>query len=396
LQCQISSTGNLIEDLAADKGTCDAAVASITISTARQEMGILFAYPYYQSFVGIMVKSDAGRASGWSFFEPFGIDLWIAIAVTMFVWPAAIFAIEILSLRSKVNYRETYNGLEEATWRSLWALQHGGTFEVTSLGARIAVLSFAFFALILCSSYTANLAAFLTTQRTNTIRSVYDLSGLAVSSVAIYIPYLKSQYGILALDANISDVEMVVAEADLVAKGSLASFMYDNVVSEYVAASFPGCAVRVLPDKVQPFDYGIAFKKGTDPELVDSISTAILTLQEQGIISQYENRFLLKNSPCSGANADTSSDQISFDSVYGLWVILCAGLVAGVIIMLFVRRHRIEAWEAHKKELAGLPDGVGPDKEEKHNEFVHTKSDLLRMPSDVLNILEERAKTTNS
>jgi len=396
LQCLTSSTGELISDLAADKGPCDIAVASITISTTRKEMGVQFAYPYYQSFVGVMVKADVGRTTGWSFFEPFSPDLWIAIAVTMFVWPATIFAIEVFSLRSKLTYKETYCGLEEATWRSLWALQHGGTFEVTSLGARVAVLCFAFFALIISSSYTANLAAFLTVQRSNAINSVYDLSGLAVSSVAVFIPQLKSQYGIIASDANISDVDMVVEQADLVAKGALAAFMYDNVVSEYVAATFPGCAVRTLPDKVQPFDYGVAFKAGTDPELIAEMSIAILGLQEEGLITTYENRFLLKNSPCSSAKVDNSSDRISFNSVYGLWVILCAGIVAGVIIAFFVRRHRVRAWEAHKKEMAGLPNGVAPDKEEKHNTFVRQKSDLHRMASDVLNKLDEHAKTTSS
>jgi len=258
------------------------------------------------------------------------------------------------------------------------------------------VICFAFCSLILSASYTANLAAVLTTQRTTAIRSVYDLTGLAVSSIDTYIPYLKSQYGIIASDSNVGNVEGVVKEADLVAKGSLAAFMYDNVVSEYVAASFPGCAVSVLPDKVLPFDYGVAFKKGTDPELVSNISTAILTIQEQGIISQYADRFLLKNSPCSGANADTNSNQISFESVYGLWVIMGAGLVVGMIIMLFVRRRRFTAWEAHKKEMAGLPNGVAPDKEEKHSGFVEKGSDLECKLSKILNTLERDAETTNS
>ena len=338
-----------------------------------------------------MVKSDAGVASGWSFFEPFSPDLWIAIAVTMVLWPAAIFAIEVFSLRSKVNYRETYYGLEEATWRSLWALQHGGTFEVTSLGARIAVICFAFFALILCSSYTANLAAFLTAQRVNKIRSVYDLTGLAVSSVPVYIPRLKSQYGIIASDANITSIEGVQEAAHLVAQGILAAFLYDDVVEQYVAATFPGCAVRVLPDRVQPFDYGVAIKKGTSPELVANFSEAVLSVQEQGLVTQYEDRFLLKSSPCSLANQDNGSARISFDSVYGLWVILCAGLVAGLVIMLIVRRHRLKKWEEHKTEMAGLPNGVAPDKAEKHRGFVHSRSDLEDMKSNLVETMDQHA-----
>ncbi len=315
----------------------------------------------------------------------------------MVAWPTAIFVIEVFSLRSRVNIKEMYFGVEEATWRSLWSLQHGGTFEVTSLGARVAAICFAFFALILSSSYTANLAAFLTVQKVNSIRSIYDLGGLAVASVPVYIPRLQSQYGIIASDANITGVESVAATADLVARGNLAAFLYDNAVAEYVAGTFPGCAVRVLPDKIQPFDYGVAFKKGTNPEFIANFSSAILNVQEQGLVTEYEDRFLLLNSPCASASSGDSA-RISFDSVYGLWVILGAGLVAGLIVMIAVRSRRIKAWKAHKKAIEGLPSGVVPEKSAELNGFAtrDKKSDLDHMRSTLVDAADEYAGVTTS
>ena len=250
-------------------------------------------------------------------------------------------------------------------WRSLWVLQHGNILDVTSLGARIAVLCFSFFALILCSSYTANLAAFLTVRRASAIRSVYDLGGLAVASVPVYIPRLRSQYGIIASDANITDIASVEDATELVAKGHLAAFLYDSVVEEYVAATFPGCAVRVLKDKIQPFDYGLAFRSGLDQKLADSFSREILKLQEAGNISQFEDRFALKNSPCligSTAAVGSANERITFMSVYGLWVILASGLVVGALVMLVVRWRRQNNWAKIAEELDRLPKVTGTGK----------------------------------
>ena len=251
MQCLTVTTTALLQDLLAENGTCDLAIASITITSERQALGVEFAYPYYPGSVGIMIKAEIGSASGWSFFEPFSSDLWIAIAVTMLIFPATIYALESFSLKPSVTRRDAYYGVEEATWRSLWSLQHGECINVTALGSRIAVLCFSFVALIIGSSYTANLAAFLTVRRGNAIRSVYDLGGLAVSSVPVYIPRLRSQFGIIASDANISGIADVVDTAALVAQGNLAAFLYDDVVSQYVVATFPGCSVRMLPDQAR-------------------------------------------------------------------------------------------------------------------------------------------------
>lgn len=215
---------------------------------------------------------------------------------------------------------------------------------------------------------------------------MYDLGGLAVSSVPVYIPRLQSQYGIIASDANITGIETAVATAELVAQGNLAAFLYDDAVAEYVAGTFPGCSVRVLPDGIQPFDYGMAFKKGTDPQLVANVSRAILNVQEQGLVTDFEDRFLLLSSPCSSANDGADSARISFDSVYGLWVILAAGLVAGLMIMVAVRIRRIKAWKAHKEAINGLPRGVAPEKSAELNGFTAQpkKSALERMTTNLI------------
>ena len=84
-ECLMTSTDEVMLELANGVGVCDAAIASITISTERKQSGVLFSYPYLKGAVGIMVLRDEGHASGWNWVRPFSTDLWIAIIVTMFI-----------------------------------------------------------------------------------------------------------------------------------------------------------------------------------------------------------------------------------------------------------------------------------------------------------------------
>ena len=78
-----------------------------------------FAYPYYKGAVGIMVKSEISSGSGWAWVEPFSTDLWIAIAVTIIGWPAAIYFVEAFSLKPRVKAADIAYGVEEATVRNI-------------------------------------------------------------------------------------------------------------------------------------------------------------------------------------------------------------------------------------------------------------------------------------
>jgi hypothetical protein len=103
-------------------------------------------------------------------------------------------------------------GYSESLWRTLWVLIQGETFGVSMIPARLVVITFAFFALILSSSYTANLAAFLTTQSYGGINTIYDLRGRAVSSVEVYKLPLEERYRLQPSIADISDLEKVRME----------------------------------------------------------------------------------------------------------------------------------------------------------------------------------------
>lgn len=217
-----------------DNRTCDAAISAITISIERQQMGVKFAYPYYKSSVAILTQASEASQDGWAWTQPFSTDLWIALAVTIVIYPFLVAFLELTTTKRVVFDKETalhtfprQGG--EAVYNSLWTMLQGHTWGEgsTTIPARAATLCFAFFALIVVSSYTANLAAFLTVSKINTsVETVSDLRGKAIATVPVYIPRLRTLYGLVPSVAQISQYSDILDYADMVAKGELTAFLY--------------------------------------------------------------------------------------------------------------------------------------------------------------------------
>jgi hypothetical protein len=279
--------------------------------------------------VSALVGAEQEPATGWAWTKPFTLSLWLAIIATMVVWPACIFVLEAYALRGRIKLRHIVVGLEESVWRSLWALFFGETIQLATLGAKVAAATFAFMSLILSSAYTgesqllythtapssppprpalptaANLAAFLTLGNAGTVSSVEELVGSAVASVPVFIDRLKSDYGIIASDANITDTASILRTADLVNQGKLKAFVYNTVILQWTAASYPGCKLHVV-DEVVPFYYAVPFAKDVDPGLVAAFSDSVFKLLETGLMAGLESKYINTNSMCFDANTAVS------------------------------------------------------------------------------------------
>ena len=79
------------------------------------------------------------------------------------------------------------------------------------------------------STYTANLAAFITVSRiASTITSVQDLRGKAVASHGPYIAELRDKYGVVAVDIPFNSQADFAQMADDVAAGRLVAAIDDE------------------------------------------------------------------------------------------------------------------------------------------------------------------------
>lgn len=367
-------------------GVCDAFIASTTISSERTQAGVVWAYPYWSGSIGIITKSNPTTSDGWAWTKPFTWKLWLAIGLTVVVLPIIVYFLEVLSIKRRVSLGDTMKGYAEATWRTLWVMIQGETMGVSMIGARVVVIVLAFVALILSASYTANLAAFLTLKSFSSVNSIYDLQGLAVSTVEVYQDRILSRYGLKTVEAVISSAEDIKDEAALVAQGVLAGFLIDAEVAQYLVATWPDCALTLLPQTIEPYDYGLAFNPRTDSDIVDAFSLSIIRLLEDGTIADIGSKYLLDDSPCLNQGINNEEiGQITFMQVYGLWVLIGGGVVLGLLVVLLLRLHRNRtgAWGTTGRSRPQVQriDSEKAHRFEKGDDREVRSSDLLRVES---------------
>jgi len=145
--------------------------------------------------------------------------------------------------------------------------------RLSSFGARLASIPFAFMTVILMSTYTANLAAVLTVNQINSqVHSIYDLKGKAVSTNDIYQDRLRVRYGIVSTQLAYNSIQDMIDAGKEVGDGLLAALISDAPILQYALSSLDWCDTSLLPAEVEPFSYGLAFKMGTADVIIDSFS----------------------------------------------------------------------------------------------------------------------------
>uniref|UniRef100_A0A672JLV5 Glutamate receptor n=1 Tax=Salarias fasciatus TaxID=181472 RepID=A0A672JLV5_SALFA len=161
----------------------DLAVSAITITPERESV-VDFSKRYLDYSVGILMRKSEEKINIFSLLAPFDLAVWACIAAAIPVVGIMIFLLRrIQAVRCQNNAGghpppSVSTSLQSAIWIVYGAfVQQGGDSILGSVALRIVMGSWWLFTLIVCSSYTANLAAYLTVSRMdNAVRSFQDLS----------------------------------------------------------------------------------------------------------------------------------------------------------------------------------------------------------------------------
>ena len=153
-------------------GKADMALADLTVSQQRANV-VDFTESFMNTGIGVLVKVNRHHSNNLSgFTEPFTVKLWIVIIILINVVLLCMWMLERLSPyglreRGKRNKDNCTFSLEETMWFT-WSLILS-SFDVEirpkSTGTRCIAVCFSFCLLILITSYTANLAAFLVVEQ---------------------------------------------------------------------------------------------------------------------------------------------------------------------------------------------------------------------------------------
>lgn len=113
------------------------------------------------------------------------------------------------------------------------------------------------------------------------------------------------------------------------------------------------------------------------------MSDGILAVIEGGSTRDYEVQFTLENTECTG---DVATSKVTFKAVYGLWVILAAGLFVALVLMVGIRIWKHKEWlarAAQKKRLADERRRMGiKDMRKTHSHKLETPESALIDQSD--------------
>ncbi|KVG37571.1 Ionotropic glutamate receptor, partial [Cynara cardunculus var. scolymus] len=186
---------------------------------------------------------------------------------------------------------------------------------VSTLG-RMVLFIWLFVVLIINSSYTANLTSILTVQQLSS--PIRGIDSLIASNERI-------GFQIGSFSENYLMEELNIPKSRLVALGS----------PEEYAEKLGGGIVAAIVDERPYVDLFLSNYCRDSPLAVD-ISTAILTLSENGVLQKIHDHWL-KRKTCSLRNSD--SDQLQLESFWGLFLIfgVACALALGIHFCMMLR-----------------------------------------------------------
>ncbi|CAG4981440.1 unnamed protein product [Colias eurytheme] len=333
----------------------DIAVASMTINYAR-EVVIDFTKPFMNLGIGILFKVPSSQPTRlFSFLNPLAIEIWlyvlaayILVSFTLFVM--ARFSPYEWSSSTHVCGHETKLLTNQfSVCNSIWFitgtfLRQGSGLNPKATSTRIVGGIWWFFTLIILSSYTANLAAFLTVERT--VLPIQSAADLAAQNSVQYGTLNGGSTMTFFRDSNIDIYQRMWQHMSTASPPALVS-SYEEGVRRVLGGNYAflmestmldhrvqrDCNLTQIGGLLDSKGYGIATWKGSPWR--DKISLAILELQEKGVIQiLYDKWWKNTGDVCNRDGKDSKANPLGVQNIGGVFVTLLCGLVLAIVVAI--------------------------------------------------------------
>ncbi|CAH1132879.1 unnamed protein product [Ceutorhynchus assimilis] len=249
--------------------------------------------------------------------------------------------------RTTLDVLENGFTLGNSFWFAIGSLmQQGSDLNPKATSTRIVGGIWWFFTLIIISSYTANLAAFLTVERMITpIESAHDLADqteiaygtLEGGSTMTF--FRDSKIGIYQkmwrfMESRKPPVFVKSYEEGItrVLQGNYA-FLMESTMLDYAVQR--DCNLTQIGGLLDSKGYGIATSKGSPWR--DKISLAILELQEKGVIQiLYDKWWKNTGDVCTrdDKSKESKANALGVENIGGVFVVLLCGLALAILVAI--------------------------------------------------------------
>ncbi|XP_011061865.1 PREDICTED: glutamate receptor ionotropic, kainate 2 isoform X4 [Acromyrmex echinatior] len=334
----------------------DLAVASMTINYARESV-IDFTKPFMNLGIGILFKVPSSQPTRlFSFMNPLAVEIWLYVLAAYMLVSFTLF---VMARFSPYEWNNPHPCVAESdvvenqftVSNSFWFitgtfLRQGSGLNPKATSTRIVGGIWWFFTLIIISSYTANLAAFLTVERMITpIENVADLAEqteisygtLEGGSTKTF--FRDSKIGIYQkmwrfMESKSPSVFVQTYEEGVkrVLEGDYA-FLMESTMLDYAVQR--DCNLTQIGGLLDSKGYGIATPKGSPWR--DKISLVILELQEKGVIQiLYDKWWKNTGDVCNrdDKNKESKANALGVENIGGVFVVLLCGLALAILVAI--------------------------------------------------------------
>ncbi|XP_063063592.1 glutamate receptor ionotropic, kainate 4 [Engraulis encrasicolus] len=332
----------------------DLAVAGLTI-TAEREKVIDFSKPFMTLGISIMYRVHIGRRPGYfSFLDPFSPGVWLFMLLAYLAVSCILFLVARLTpyewynphpcLKGRCSLLINQYSLGNSFWFPVGGfMQQGSTIAPRALSTRcvsgVCTVNRWAFTLIIISSYTANLAAFLTVQRMEVpIESVDDLADQtsieygSMHGGSTMTFFQNSRYQTYQRMWNFMHSKQpsvfVKSTEEGIARvlNSNYAYLLESTMNEYYRQR--NCNLTQIGGLLDTKGYGIGMPIGSVYR--DEFDLAILKLQE-------ENRLeILKRKWWDGGKCPKEEDHrakgLGMENIGGIFVVLVCGLLVAILM----------------------------------------------------------------
>ncbi|XP_059824103.1 glutamate receptor ionotropic, kainate 5-like isoform X3 [Hypanus sabinus] len=328
----------------------DLAVAAFTI-TAEREKVIDFSKPFMTLGISILYRMHMGRKPGYfSFLDPFSPAVWLFMLLAYLAVSCVLFLAARMSpyewynphpcLRERMDFLENQYTLGNSLWFPVGGfMQQGSEIMPRALSTRCVSGVWWAFTLIIISSYTANLAAFLTVQRMEVpIESADDLADQTnieygtIQGGSTMTFFQNSRYQTYQRMWNYMHSKQPSVFVKTTEEGiarvlnSKYAFLLESTMNEYHRKR--NCNLTQIGGLLDTKGYGIGMPLGSP--FRDEITLAILQLQENNRLE------ILKRKWWEGGKCPKEEDHrakgLGMENIGGIFVVLICGLIIAVFV----------------------------------------------------------------
>ncbi|XP_055379344.1 glutamate receptor ionotropic, kainate 2-like [Condylostylus longicornis] len=364
-------------DHKADIGICD-----LTITHERRQ-AVDFTVPYMQLGISILYyKEPPPDPDLFSFLKPFALEVWIYMATAYLIISILLFLLARIAADEYENPHPCNPNPEElenkwcitnTTWLVMGSLMGQGCDILPRTGPlRIVSALWWFFALMMLNSYTANLAAFLTSSRQqSSIESINDLAEQnkisfgTVNGGSTSTFFKESNDSVYRRAWNkMVQAKPTVFTADnneglerVKKSKGLYAFLMETTGLEYITER--NCEVQSIGGVIGEKHYGLAVPLGSDYR--SNLSVAILKLSEKGELFALKKKWWKgHNVTCEKFETD-SNNELGIDNVGGVFLVLGAGLFTAYVIGIFEFLWNVQQVAVEEKitPLEALKEEIG-------------------------------------